>query len=182
MVSRMTKKSRAPSRSALVKAKTSRARPKKPAKTDVKTASKLPKLSQQSDLMQKLQSLLGQPHALEKEQVDILEGFGLTVKKNRSGDYVVEDALVSPLWRVGGMGGGNCWGDTPDEPVSCDPKPRWLEAVMEELCPDITYLKFRRLEDACHRHMITEYGYYGNYDEYLFEILRLSDLLEILPI
>ena len=177
----MTKKSQVPRRSALVKVNASRVRPKKPAKTGVKTASKLPKLSQQSDLMQKLQSLLGQPQALEKEQVDILEGFGLTVKKKMSGNYVVEDALISPLWRVGGMEGGNCWGNTPDEPVSCDPKPRWLEAVMEKLCPDITYLKFRRLEDACARHMITKYGYYGNYDECLFEILRLSDLLEILP-
>ena len=169
----MTKKSQVPRRSALVKVNASRVRPKKPAKTGVKTASKLPKLSQQSDLMQKLQSLLGQPQALEKEQVDILEGFGLTVKKKMSGNYVVEDALISPLWRVGGMEGGNS--------VSCDPKPRWLEAVMEKLCPDITYLKFRRLEDACARHMITKYGYYGNYDECLFEILRLSDLLEILP-
>lgn len=81
-------------------------------------------------------------------------------------------------WSVGGVRGRSCWGGTPEAYVSTDPEPAWthLEDILEQFCPKITYLQFRRLERLV---TIADDGYmdyYGNSTDYCVKILLLEDL------
>lgn len=124
--------------------------------------------------------VLRKSQSLTDEQVQILKVAGYRVKPARNGGYLIEDAFVSSAWRTGGRSGGNCWGGESDEEVEVETKPRWLEDLLETICPDVTYLKFKRLEEACTQYTFTQRGYYGNYDKCTFEVLSLSDLSRIL--
>ena len=69
-------------------------------------------------------------------------------------------------WISGGMEGGNCWGDEPFPIDDIDPEPNGiahLDTLLERVCPDISYLKYRRLESMFERNEHMDREYYGNY-------------------
>lgn len=114
---------------------------------------------------------------LDEQQVEILQREGFVVQKVDRGQYSVEDALISPRWRIGGRDGCEIWGkDSKKSKIKPDDKPVWLEELLERIYPEIPYLKFRRLERACRQYTFTRDDFYGDYEEYAFEVLKLSDL------
>lgn len=118
---------------------------------------------------------------LDEQQVEILQREGFVVQKVDRGQYSVEDALISPRWRIGGRDGCEIWGkDSKKSKIKPDDKPIWLEELLERIYPEIPYLKFRRLERACRQYMLTRDDFYGDYEEYAFEVLKLSDLHAVL--
>ena len=91
--------------------------------------------------------------------------------------------LVSEQWVSGGKRGGNCWGDSADELVIADDPPTEfavLDELLELVCPNITYLQYRKLQKHIHRVEYTEYEYYGNYTAQSFMYILHSDLLAVL--
>jgi hypothetical protein len=117
---------------------------------------------------------------VEAPQVSVLERAGFTLKEESSYIYSIQDAILSPSWRIGGLTGGSCWGSIADQPVTADEKPDWLEELVETTCPDISFAKFRKILQAVRKFQYTRGEYYGNYTEYAFEVLKISDFLEIL--
>ncbi len=94
---------------------------------------------------------------------------------------IVEDAILSPSWCIGGMTGGNCYDDTvADQAVEPDEKPTWLEELVCRLSPSTSILSFFELNKKCVRLEYTVNEEYGNHFIMAFEVLRVSDLLEVL--
>lgn len=72
-------------------------------------------------------------------------------------------------WRTGGMSGGNCWGDQPSYSVDADevPEMTMLDEFLEEICPEITFLEYKRvMRELIESDSRTEYEYYGNHTNY----------------
>lgn len=96
-----------------------------------------------------------------------------------------EKNVIELQWVVGGMTGGNCWGDDANESVSPEPA-KSIDSVMdlifEELCPDIKFMTYRRImrELECEPTKSTSSEYYGNYTDYhkiTVDLQRLYDLM-----
>jgi len=92
------------------------------------------------------------------------------------------DVYLERTWRIGGMEGGDCWGNNADQPVSAEPEPEddSLDQILEIVHPDCTFMEYRKLQreglysystDSC-------WEYYGNYTEYQKRQLNLSALYE----
>lgn len=87
-------------------------------------------------------------------------------------------------WVTGGMSGGDCWGASPSYSVTAESEPQdtALDAILEEVCPTLTFLQWRRLM----RESVYEYGtsesyeYYGNYTIYATRKLDLPTLYRAL--
>ena len=111
-------------------------------------------------------------------------GFDIQPAVNPFSSYLktshVKGVLVSPSWCVGGLTGGSCYGDNADRPVEAEEKPAWLENLMERVFPEVSFLKFRRIQKACVTFSYSDPEYYGNYRDMACEVLRVSDLLDIL--
>ena len=85
-------------------------------------------------------------------------------------------------WCTGGMGGGSCWGDSPErfagseEPQSAEGGNVFI-ALMESYAPDISFLKFRRLQsELIHDGEYSEIEYYGNFSDFHVKFFSLKDL------
>lgn len=101
---------------------------------------------------------------------------GVTVQKVQN-LFLVKGALVSPSWTTGGMTGGSCYDSRgADSAVRPEMRPTWLEDILEETVPGITFLQYRKLDRL---RKSFEYGtdcYYGNYTDHAFEVITLSDI------
>ena len=98
--------------------------------------------------------------------------------------YTNKEAL-EVRWCSGGMTGGNCWDEGDDVsyyPVAADPEEKFyeLDEIFERVCPNITYLQFRKLEALIIQDSETEYEYYGNYYVYAIKRLKVNDLWDFL--
>lgn len=82
----------------------------------------------------------------------------------------------------GGITGGSCWGGEPNEPRNADREEDFagLTAVLEALCPSISFLKYRKLEKDLVKIESTSNDYYGNYSNYSEKFLYLEDLYNFL--
>lgn len=81
---------------------------------------------------------------------------------------IVYSHPMSIEWTTGGSSGGNCWGDTSREFTDDSGPPEFdsLTNILQELCPTITLVEFRMIENDQkvfkHRSW-TDYEYYGNH-------------------
>lgn len=86
-------------------------------------------------------------------------------------------------WETGGARGGDCWGGTAESYSCSDPEPDFeeLDKVLENVCPAITFLQYRKVaskvieEDTDARR-----EYYGNHTEYGVKRVVLRDLYDAL--
>lgn len=100
---------------------------------------------------------------------------GVTVEKVK-GHSRLKGALLSTDWITGGMTGGSCYGLSADSAVRPEMRPAWLEEILEEIVPGITFRQYRKLDSL---RKTFEYGtdsYYGNYSDHAFEVITLSDI------
>lgn len=85
---------------------------------------------------------------------------------------------ISIEWRIGGMTGGNCWGDCPEWPVTADPEPEFemIDKILEKYLPNISYLDYKKLASLIKYDEHTEREYYGNYTEYAIKTINGVEL------
>jgi hypothetical protein len=106
-------------------------------------------------------------------------------KYSRYWDYLHEeqptiDDYLYEEWVTGGQDGGSCYGDT-DRPVDPEPEPEFadLDAVLENLCPKITFLQYKSVVASVISMGDREVReYYGNYTTYGVKTVRLGALYE----
>lgn len=90
--------------------------------------------------------------------------------------YVVE-------WRSGGIGGGNCWGDSPSYSLEADDVPDLvlLDEFLEEICPTLTFVSYNRIIKTIVAHNSREINeYYGNYTVYSTKTINFRKLYDAL--
>lgn len=95
----------------------------------------------------------------------------------------LSNAYLYIHWYTGGISGGSCWNDgTVDNHYyrkSDDQEPEFdeLDIILENICPNITYLQYKRLTNGL---MLTgNYSfdeYYGNSSEYSWKAINLQEL------
>lgn len=99
------------------------------------------------------------------------------------GKYYVEQGHLSTTWTTGGITGGNCWGGSANLPVQAGREPEFtdLDMMLESLCPNISFLHYRRLvQEVVNYTNRSEREYYGNYYEYAIKSVDLKQLEEYL--
>lgn len=83
--------------------------------------------------------------------------------KESRGYYVIVESIT-------GKDGGNCWNNDNPTPFSRTPN-KWSDPIikiLEELCPDISFIKYTRLLESIEKKDFEEYKpeYYGNSTTY----------------
>ena len=88
--------------------------------------------------------------------------------------------VVSVEWSTGGIMGGSCWENSHPEPYTSDEKEppfEALDALLQELRPNLTFLEFRKLERECvHEHKYTQNEYYGNCTYYSVKFVVVEEV------
>ena len=95
-------------------------------------------------------------------------------------DFIIEH------WEIGGVSGGSCWeASDPQEYKTSNRNPKTfkdLDAILTLICPEITYLQYKKVEPLIAYDYATNYEYYGNRTDYSYryvDVLQLYNLLEI---
>lgn len=97
--------------------------------------------------------------------------------------WAIKDGIISVDWTIGGVTGGDCWGSDADIPRTADPEPEFedLDKILAEVCPNISFLQYKRLCQAIIKTKDwTEAGYYGNYYEKRIKSFSIAELEEYL--
>lgn len=99
-----------------------------------------------------------------------------------SGKPTMDNHLYSE-WTVGGIGGGSCWDDgtgrDPHYSIQGEVEPEFtaIDAVLFEVCPNLSFLQYRKLmADVMKTDMYTIGEYYGNSTSYACKSISLRDL------
>lgn len=95
----------------------------------------------------------------------------------------IKDGIISVDWTIGGITGGDCWGSDADIPRTADPEPEFedLDKILAEVCPNISFLQYKRLCQAVIKTKEeTENCYYGNYYEKRIKSFSIAELEEYL--
>lgn len=95
----------------------------------------------------------------------------------------IKTPVIYMRWETGGVSGGSCWDSSNPQPYTCSggkPKFEVLDLVLKEICPNITFLQFREIENLIKQDSKTDYEYYGNCTEFDIEYIVLEDLFRLL--
>lgn len=109
--------------------------------------------------------------------------FGKLIRRHgKSLKEINLDDCIIVKWSTGGVSGGNCWSgsdnlySTEGEP---EPEFRDLDVILENVCPKITYLEYKRLMNGLADFISwTENEYYGNSTSYGCKKITLRKLWE----
>lgn len=91
-------------------------------------------------------------------------------------DYIHED------WIVGGMTGGNCWGEDANRSVTAEEEPefQYLDVILSIFCPNITFLNYKqKILPLIKTEDYQQNEYYGNYYDKRRKIIFLDELYEV---
>jgi hypothetical protein len=93
------------------------------------------------------------------------------------------DDVLHHEWVTGGVSGGSCWdqGESRHYPRDGQPEPDFteLDNVLESLCPNLSFLQYKKLASAIIKvESRTEDEYYGNSTTYSVKLVRLGDLYD----
>jgi hypothetical protein len=86
-------------------------------------------------------------------------------------------------WVTGGITGGSCWGGENVRSRSGELEPNFdgLDRILEEICPNITFLQYKRIcQDIVKEDDYTQNEYYGNCTEYKIKYFSAEDLFKTL--
>lgn len=75
-----------------------------------------------------------------------------------------QDEYIEKTWDKGGMSGGNCWGDEP-HPYLGEEEPEFtaLDSILESVCPNISFLTYKKLGSIIEETEKSHREYYGNF-------------------
>jgi len=112
---------------------------------------------------------------------------GFVIKKSSSSEEIKETCLeelyLYNKWCSGGVSGGSCWGNDGHYAVEGESEPEFtdLDNILNEICPNITYLQYKKLiSKVIKEDSYTENEYYGNSSTYSYKTVLLKDLYEAL--
>ena len=91
----------------------------------------------------------------------------------------IKELVVYSRYKTGGYSGGSCWDDSNPQPYSSDipnDHMKVLDLVLAEICPNISYLNYKKIQSIVHDNEETEYEYYGNSTDWKVEYIILSEL------
>ena len=91
--------------------------------------------------------------------------------------------MIYSRYETGGMSGGNCWREGEARPFSCEPpkeQMKVLDIILEKLCPKLTYLQYKKLQELVHDSEKTEWEYYGNCKDWKIQYILVSDFEKFL--
>lgn len=94
----------------------------------------------------------------------------------------VKEPVIYTRYKVGGSEGGNCWGRK-SHTVSYQIPENYLEIldiVLHEICPDIKYSDYKKIENIINSNEETEREYYGNSSDYEVKYIVVSELENLL--
>lgn len=95
----------------------------------------------------------------------------------------IKEPVIYCRYETGGYSGGSCWDDSNPQPYTEDvPKDKMkvLEIVLMELCPNISYLQYKQIEQLIDYNGYSEDEYYGNSIDWKIEFIKTSKLYELL--
>ena len=82
------------------------------------------------------------------------------------------------------MSGGNCWDNSVPQAYTSNDKPEdlgILDAILEKVCPDINFLKYKKLYDTLTKYDTrTESQYYGNSSDFANKTIYIKELYQYL--
>ena len=94
----------------------------------------------------------------------------------------IKDYVLYNRYSTGGYSGGNCWND--DRPTyyrnDDDNEFKILDIFLEEFCPNISYLQYRKVKELIHTNNEREYEYYGNSTDWEIQYIIISELFDLL--
>ena len=109
----------------------------------------------------------------EENKYDKLRMYGhhrYFVFSDKSKTKFNDDSCVYETWVIGGLTGGSCWdnGESHHYPVSGDEEPEnnSLEQIIDCICPNAPYKKYKEILNSQKTFEYTENEYYGNCTEY----------------
>lgn len=111
---------------------------------------------------------------IKAENINVTDTLYLSYKKE------VKGPLIYIEWITGGMSGGSCWGDEAS-PIETESEPKFeaLDKILTIVCPNISYLGYRKVESSLiQKGTSYESGYYGNNREYDNKYIILKDLYD----
>lgn len=85
-------------------------------------------------------------------------------------------------WSTGGKSGGSCWGGVPEGYTSTEKEPNFdcLDNILANYCPNISYLKYKKLAELIDIEYYTENEYYGNSTDYCVKKIEIRKLYDFL--
>lgn len=90
--------------------------------------------------------------------------------------------FICQYFSVGGVSGGSCWETSNPQPYRDDSeRPNVfaaLDNVLENVCPQITFLQYRKIEPLIQKFEATEYEYYDNRTDYEVWVVNLRSLYD----
>ena len=118
---------------------------------------------------------------MTQEQIDKINAQcprdqGIFVQPNHVPVHIKEPVIMS-RYVQSGWSGGSCWSDVKSFVRTC-PKDHMkvLDLVLNELCPMISYLQYKEINQLIHTNEETDHYYYGNSDDWFCEYIILSEL------
>ena len=109
----------------------------------------------------------------ENEQGIFTEPFGIPDE--------IKEPVVYMRWKIGEVSGGSCWDSSNPQYYGNDsgcPDFKVLDLVIKEINPNISYLKYKEIEELIQSSEETEYEYYGNRTDFEMKFVILSELIE----
>lgn len=96
--------------------------------------------------------------------------------------FRIKEPVIYIRYETGGVSGGSCWDESDPRPYSLSEFPEFkvLDMVIKEVNPNISYLKYKEIEELIHSNEETEWEYYGNSTDYTIKFVILSELLDTL--
>lgn len=90
------------------------------------------------------------------------------------------DCWIVNKWQSGGQSGGSCWG-AEHHSVEGESEPDFiaLDDLLAVVIPDISYLEYKKLMrtvNVVEKIQRDSGDYYGNYDEYTYKAIHVTDL------
>lgn len=96
--------------------------------------------------------------------------------------FSLENDYFYVSWTSGGVSGGSCYNDDYDShyAIAGDPEPEFssLDGLLVDICPNISFLQYKKLLSLTKHDTYTSNEYYGNSRVTSFKHIRLKELYE----
>jgi len=94
-----------------------------------------------------------------------------------------ERNIIRVSWKIGEASGGSCWSAYVPEYKELDasvPQFVHLNNIISKFCPSLPYKKLKRLSNHIHEGSYSVYEYYGNYERFSYQEVKLSDIVDFI--
>lgn len=120
---------------------------------------------------------------IKKINESLKDSWNQGIYKEPYGVEHEKDYVIYQRHKRGGVSGGSCWDSSDPQPYYNDEdRPNWdaLDEVLKLVCPEITYLKYKGIEDLITSTDKSDWEYYGNHTDYDIWYLPLEKLYNYL--